>query len=345
MLASVICPAFIYLLLALSAIAPAGGAAADENGSQGIEMVRVLPPGREDRRSGGAICYGPHREGQWPGGPTPTAAQIREDLLAIGPHWSMLRLYGSSEFGERVLEAIQSTDVDLRVILGVWIAPEEQRDDQGAVLRKLADAAAANQREVESAIALAAAYPDIVLAVCVGNETQVDWSAHRVPLDTLLHYIRHVRAAVTVPVTTADDYQYWRVAASRVLAREIDFITVHVHPLWNGRQLNEALPWLREQLFAVQSVHADRQVIIGETGWATSKSAEGEQARLMKGVTGEAQQAVFYDAVRAWASAERMVTFFFEAFDENWKGGSDPNDAEKHWGFFRADRTPKAAIR
>jgi exo-beta-1,3-glucanase (GH17 family) len=39
-----------------------------------------------------------------------------------------------------------------------------------------------------------------------------------------------------------------------------------------------------------------------------------------------------------------VTTFVFEAFDENWKGGADPADVEKHWGLFHADRTPKAAL-
>ena len=37
--------------------------------------------------------------------------------------------------------------------------------------------------------------------------------------------------------------------------------------------------------------------------------------------------------------------FFFEAFDEPWKG--DPNfplGAEKHWGLFKVDRTPKQVV-
>jgi hypothetical protein len=37
--------------------------------------------------------------------------------------------------------------------------------------------------------------------------------------------------------------------------------------------------------------------------------------------------------------------FFFEAFDEPWKG--DPNNpagAEKHWGLFSVDRTPKKVM-
>ena len=34
----------------------------------------------------------------------------------------------------------------------------------------------------------------------------------------------------------------------------------------------------------------------------------------------------------------------FEAFDENWKGGPSPEETEKHWGLFRADRTPKLVV-
>jgi exo-beta-1,3-glucanase (GH17 family) len=39
------------------------------------------------------------------------------------------------------------------------------------------------------------------------------------------------------------------------------------------------------------------------------------------------------------------IFFFFEAFDEPWKG--DPGEvlgAEKHWGVFRVDRTAKRVM-
>jgi exo-beta-1,3-glucanase (GH17 family) len=42
----------------------------------------------------------------------------------------------------------------------------------------------------------------------------------------------------------------------------------------------------------------------------------------------------------------KTTVFFFEAFDEPWKG--DPNNpmgAEKHWGVFNVDRTPKEVVR
>ena len=46
-----------------------------------------------------------------------------------------------------------------------------------------------------------------------------------------------------------------------------------------------------------------------------------------------------------WAAKMNITTFFFEAFDEDWKG--DPNNtmgAEKHWGLFTVDRKPKKVM-
>jgi exo-beta-1,3-glucanase (GH17 family) len=293
-------------------------------------IVRPFQPLSAGRWIGNAICYGPHRDGQCPGGPSPSAAELREDLRLLAGHWSLLRVYGASGFPETLLSLIRGDGWDMKVVLGVWIAPADTL---------------ANRRELEDAVHLAAAYPDIVVAVCVGNETQVSWSPHRCAPDFLVGYVREARARVAVPVTVADDFNFWNKPESRALAAEIDFITLHAHPMWNGQQLDQALAWLREQTTAVQALHPERAVVLGETGWATSIHAEGEQAALIKGRPGEAEQRRFYREVGAWASTARLPVFFFEAFDENWKGGAHPDEVEKHWGLFRADRSPKAALR
>ncbi len=105
-----------------------------------------------------------------------------------------------------------------------------------------------------------------------------------------------------------------------------------------------ALDWLLVQVAAVQALHPHRAVILGETGWATSVHDQGEQAELIKGKPGENEQKIFHDAVRAWGASENQAGFFFEAFDENWKGGDHPDEVEKHWGLFRADRSGKQAV-
>ena len=302
-----------------------------ESRSPGEESLAVRRLQLDENGSwiGNAICYSPYRDGQRPGGVSPTVEQLREDLHLMLPHWNVLRTYGSSEYVEQLLTIIHDDEMDMRVMVGVWIAPDDS---------------SANRREIEEAVRLANRFPSIVCAVCVGNETQVSWSGHRVPPEKLLESIRSVRARVRVPVTTADDYQYWILPESRIVADAVDFVTMHAHPLWNGILLADALPWFEDQVKAVQATHPTREIVIGETGWATSHSPSGEQGKLIKAKTGEEQQEQYCDAVRAWANARRRPTFLFEAFDENWKGGTDPAEVEKHWGLFRADRTPKAAL-
>jgi exo-beta-1,3-glucanase (GH17 family) len=46
-----------------------------------------------------------------------------------------------------------------------------------------------------------------------------------------------------------------------------------------------------------------------------------------------------------WSEAEDIPVFFFEAFDESWKGSQEPLEPEKHWGLFKIDRTPKLAVK
>jgi exo-beta-1,3-glucanase (GH17 family) len=316
------------LLIAL-VLGSGAAAAADRHAGEEPVVARSFHPFSGERWIGNAICYGPHRDGQRPGGPTPSAAELREDLHLMLPHWNLLRIYGAAGFAETLLTVIREDGLDMKVMLGAWIAP---------------DSAAANRREVATAIRLANRFPGIVLAVSVGNETQVHWSAHRCPLDTLVTYVRQVRAGVDVPVTVADDFDFWNDPQSLALAGEIDFVTMHAHPLWNGMQLEDALAWLQDQTAAVQALHRGRTIVIGETGWATSVHDHGEQAELIKGRVGEIEQKRYHDAVRTWADAARQTLFFFEAFDENWKGGEHPAEVEKHWGLFRADRTPKAAL-
>lgn len=306
--------------------------------------TRAFEPFLEGRWIGNAVAYGPHRDGQAPGGPDPSRAELLEDLRIIGRHWNLIRVYGTLGPTPGILELIRAERLPIRVMLGVWLAPEDRRDSTGAVIETFPAARRENRAQVEAGIRLARDYEDVVVAVCAGNETQVFWSAHRFAPEQLIRDIRALRAGVRQPVTTADDYNFWNRAESREVAAEVDFITMHAHPLWNGKLLDEALEWSAATIASIRDVHPGRLVVFGETGWATQVHDQGEQARLIKGEAGEAAQRAFHRAVTAWAESTRTVTFFFEAFDENWKGGPHPNEVEKHWGLFRADRTPKLAM-
>ena len=298
-----------------------------------------------DRWIGAGVSYGPYRDGQSPdGGPWPSKQEVREDLHILKKHWNLLRMYGARGSTETVLEVIREDKIPMKVMVGAWIAPEAELGPDGKVVRQIPEAVATNRAEVETAIRLANEYPESVIAVSVGNETQVFWSFHKVRAERLIHYIRQVRSGVKVPVTSADDFTYWDKLESKIVADEVDFIVMHVYPMWCGQALDNAMPFTKEQYKMVSQMHPDLPVVIGEAGWATQVHSEGEQARLIRGVAGEPQQKQYCDEFVAWTTHNRIATFYFEAFDENWKGGEHPDEVEKHWGLFRADRTPKLAM-
>lgn len=291
---------------------------------------RPFAPMRAGQPVIAGIGYGPHRAGQRPGGPEPSAAQILEDLRLLAPRWGMIRIYGSRGPAETILRTVHDQQLPVQVVLGAWIAPDD---------------ATGNAQEVAEAIRLARAYPAEVVAVSVGNETQVSWSAHRSSQAALIEHLRAVRTAITQPVTTADDFAFWQAAESDPVAAEVDFMLVHAYAMWNGQTLDDALPWTVRTLAAVARAHPDLPIVLGETGWATELNPAGSEVQHIKAPAGEAEQARFFSTFSAWAAQANQPYFYFEAFDEPWKGSAHPREVEKHWGLYTADRLPKAALK
>jgi exo-beta-1,3-glucanase (GH17 family) len=343
--------ALLLLCMGLSAgcaahapVADAGHAAEPAAPREAPFVARPLHPFIGDRWIGQGISYGPYRDGQHPGGPSPSRAEIREDLELLRARWALLRLYSADETAAQVLSLVQEERLPMKVLLGAWIAPEARIGADGASVEPLPAAREANRLQVETAVRLANAYPDVVIGVCVGNETQVSWSAHRLPAETLVGWLREARRATRLPVATADDFGFWVQPQSEPVAREVDFLVTHIYAMWNGEPLERALDFTRDKYAEVSRRHPGRPVVLGEAGWATRKHSEGDQARLIRGEPGEGPQRIFYERFTAWVERERIISTWFEAFDENWKGGPHPDEVEKHWGLYRASRAPKQAV-
>lgn len=111
--------------------------------------------------------------------------------------------------------------------------------------------------------------------------------------------------------------------------------------MWNKQQLGEAMDWTRERIAEVRKLHPDVAIALCETGWATQRGTAGYQSVGIVAAANEQNQELFFRTLRDWAVEQRQPYFFFSAFDENWKGGAEPAEVEKHWGVYKADRTPK----
>ena len=296
-----------------------------------------------------AVCYSGFRAGQHPdrgdGAVNPTDAQILEDLQLIRRvgQFRLIRVYDAQENSAAVLRLIREHQLDLKVLLGAWLSAEV--DNPGCPWRKepyppevLRDNVRKNAEEVARAIRLANEYPDIVVAVAVGNEALVHWNDHMVPVESVIRYVRQVKEAVAQPVTVADNYEWWAKHGA-VLARELDFVSVHTYPQWEEKDVDEALAYTIANLQAVRAALPDSPLVITEAGWATTASEFGPRAS-------EERQARHYRELYAWSAPLNITTFFFAAFDEPWKGDpNDPRGAEKHWGLFFETRQPKAVLR
>jgi exo-beta-1,3-glucanase (GH17 family) len=295
------------------------------------------------------VAYSGFRHGQHPdrgeGPANPSDAEILEDLqiLARNSNFGLIRLYDSQANSETVLRLIQTNKIKLKVMLGAWLSAEVNNPHctwlKTPIPQSTLDAdKIKNQKEIERAIRLTKKYPDIVVAVNVGNEALVDWTDHMVSVESVIAYVREVKRAIRQPVTVADNYAGW-VKNGNVLAKEVDFVTVHTYPAWDGKDIDEALAYSIGNVEAVHAAVPKSRLVIGEAGWATVASEFGKRAS-------EENQKRYVTELTAWTKQHNVTTFIFEAFDEDWKG--DPSDAlgaEKHWGLFTVDRKAKLAMR
>lgn len=304
-------------------------------------MAALLAPALPQ---GNAICYSGYRRGQSPDTRCyPSVEQIREDLHLLAPHWQLLRLYDCSPHAERVLQVIAEDELPMRVLLGAYLGAEVSNPGCPWGGRHDESVLAANQREneaeVERLIALARRHADTVFAVAVGNEATVDWTDHLVPVPRMVELVRRVRAAVTQPVTFCENYVPWQ-QTLRPLVPELDFISIHTYPVWEYRGIDDALAYTQANLASVAACHPGVPIVITEAGWCTASNGRGMPA-------GHAQpqwQAQYCEQLLRWSREAGLLCFFFEAFDESWKGSPDPLEPEKHWGLFTEDRQPKPAM-
>ena len=306
-----------------------------------------------------AVNYSPYRTSRGPadlGSEVITPANVLQDLrLVQATGIGTIRLFSSRAFAETVLRVIRDNNLDLKVQLGSFPVPPTT-----------AAIEAENQAEIEAQIRLANAFPDIVLAVSVGNEKLVEWSANRMDPPVLAAYLRKVRAAVRQPVTINDNWLYWS-KVDKVIAESVDFAAVHVYPFldtfydptkYDWRQKSVPEGQRAQAMIDATITEAKKQfedaraglvkfglgsipMVIGETGWAAVDTNGGPALAFR---AHPVNQKMYFDALQVWATQGRRdvqgpkAIFFFQAFDEPWKQGDDG------WGLFNAQRQARYTV-
>ena len=293
---------------------------------------------------GEAVCYSGYRRGQSPeSGLYPSYQEVREDLELLHGSIKYLRLYDGSPHAATVLEVIHQEGFDFRVMLGCALAAEVSNPAcpwGGVYLQEVLNRnKVMNRLEIDTVIHLAKKYPEIVFAVSAGNEATVDWNDHMVPVETVIEYVRHLKANLNQPVTFCENYVPW-VHKLAALVDEVDFISLHSYPVWEYKTFDEGVGYTQQNFLSVADHYPDKDIMITEAGWTTRSNGRG----IPPSHVNEDFQQVYCENLNRWARENNLLTFVFEAFDEPWKGSPDPDEPEKHWGLFTVDRRPKKIL-
>ncbi|WP_400074915.1 glycosyl hydrolase family 17 protein [Winogradskyella sp. R77965] len=241
-----------------------------------------------------------------------------------------------------------------------------------------------NPAEIARAVALANQYPDIVKVIAVGNEAMVKWAtSYYVEPWIILKWVNHLqnlKKENKLPrdlwITSSDNFASWggggeeyHVEDLNKLIKAVDFISMHTYPMhdthyqpdfWQKSFDDENMTdlekidasMLRSKNYAIaqyesvkaymESLGVNKPIHIGETGWASFSDghygAEGSKA------CDEYKEALYYKHMREWTNKAGLSCFYFEGFDEPWKGGENSGNSEKHFGLFKVDGKAKYVL-
>jgi len=274
----------------------------------------------------------------------------------------------------------EDPNFEMYLMLGVWIDcknPRTENPEHNAESEE-------NAVEIKKAIELANQYPDIVKIIAVGNEAMVKWATSYYVQPAIIlkwvNYLQDLKKKGELPenlwITSSDNFASWgggdseyHVEDLNKLIKAVDYISMHTYPMhdthynpdfWGVRNNEEKLSdkekidsaMLRAKNYSIaqyenvvkymKSIGVEKPVHIGETGWATT--CNGQYGDNGSKALDEYKAAAFYNNTRDWTKKAGLICFYFEAFDEQWKDGSNPLGSENHFGLINLQSQAKFMI-
>jgi len=290
---------------------------------------------------GKAICYSGYRKNQTPIRQIyPNYSNILEDLKILEKDFDYIRMYDANEHTKMTLQTIKEHNINLKVLIGMDLLGEASNPNCSwggkYTVEQVAHNIEYNQNQMLKIIVLAEEYEDIILGVSAGNEAVPEWNANLVSPGRVLYFVKELKKHVNVPVTYCDNNYYWKNQLTEV-AKYVDFISIHIYPVWLGANVYDGIQMSIRELNEIKSLYPDKQIIITETGWPTNSNG----GQIPKNHANESNQLLFNSEIDKYTENNGIICFFFEAFDEHWKGSDALDEPEKHWGYYYDDRTPK----
>ncbi len=246
-------------------------------------------------------------------GKNPTLDEIESDLKLVSDKVIAVRTYAMNGGLEYVPEL--AAKHGLYVTAGAWISPNLEH----------------NQQEIDKLIQVGQKYRNVV-RLMVGNEVIL---RNDIPVEQLISYIRKVRNQVGARVSTAEPWKVW--LNHPELVKEVDFISIHALPYWEGLPVSEAVDHVFKMYDVLHKTYPDKQIIFSEVGWPSSGPA------IEAAVPSLLNQARFLREFLNRVKERDIVYYIVEAFDQPWKNALEGPVGE-YWGIYNVNREPKFSM-
>lgn len=232
-----------------------------------------------------------------------------------------------------------------------------------------------NRRDIESLIKLSNDYPKTIVRTMVGNESllrarnnlaapianrireeyrgqglsdrdvndKIDQAITQAVAEKskeLIAYINEVKKRTWKPVSTSETWDIW--AKNPALVDAVDYIGVHILPYWEGipidlpegAQGEAAVDYVFKRYYELKQLYPNKPIVITETGWPSDGPPQKNATASL------INEAKFLRAFLNRATAENVIYYIIEAFDQPWKIKLE-GTAGAYWGLFNVDRQPK----
>ncbi len=257
------------------------------------------------------VSFSPFQEGQSAlQSEEPSEAQIATDIALLAGKVKRLRTYASTGILGEVPRI--AARYGLKVTAGAWIDRHQER----------------NQDEIARLIRNSLMDHNVD-RLLVGNEALLRGD---VSVDDLVGYIRKVKALAHVPVSTSEPWHVW--LAHPELAREVDFIGVHILPFWEGVSAEDSVAFILDRYRELRDAFPGKPIVLTEVGWPSNGLTRKDA------VASPVNQGLFLRHFLNVASEYEIDYIIVEAFDQPWKADLE-GGVGAYWGLFDADRQPK----
>ena len=255
------------------------------------------------------ICFSPYEGNQQPGTPF-TEAQVRRKLELLKPHTTWVRIFSCTDGNDLIPQLAH--EYGFKTMVGAWLGEEKDK----------------NEEEMTRLVELAQA--GFVDVAAVGNEV-----LYREEMDEaeLIACIDRVRTALpNVPVGYVD--AYYEFSDRPALAEACDVILANCYPYWEGCHMDYSLLYMKQMYYQVKQAQPDKKIIITETGWPSEGEALGAAEPSYENAL------KYFINAQTWARKEDIDMFYFAAFDEAWKVGTE-GSVGAFWGLWDKDEKRK----